>query len=252
MNDELLEKTNYNILCDSYKMLEKKMETLQNKYNNLLVWKNNHNCNNVNIKINKNNKCKEIILQLDENIKIKNNHTYLELINENNIKKIYLIEKKKVDFFDFDNINNDRLKKKIEKDKNLPFLNCPIININSNDDLDNIEWKRHVSTEIHNIIKNNYGLYEKICKDKNVNKETLNEAVIYIIKKRDMKDTRQNKHYIRKTLLRSFYIYNTYKDKLIYISFSFTKMVKISDKNWNVFLEYLNNILNNIKPTNYK
>lgn len=253
MNDnELLEKTNYNILCESYKMLEQKMKTLQNKYNDLLIWKKNHNCNNVNINFKNIDKHKEIILQLNKNIKIKYNPLYLELKYENEILRYNYNIQKNVDLFDFDNINNDKLEKNKKTNKDLPFLNCPIININKNEDLDNIDWKIHVSTEIHNIIKNNYGLYEKICKDKNVNRETLNEAIIYIIKKRDMKDTRQNRHYIRKTLLRSFYIYNTYKDKLKYISFNFSKMVKISNKNWNVFLEYLNNVINNIKTIKYE
>lgn len=252
-NGLLLEETNYNILSESYKKLEQKMKTLQIKYNNLLVWKKNHNCNNINLK--KTDKYREIILLLYKNIKY--TPLYLELkkeneslqLNYNNIQKNDVLEKQKNDnSLNFYNIN-EKVK---NMDKEIPFPNFPIININKDEDLHNIDWKIHVSTEIYNIIKNNYNLYEKIYQDKNVNQKTLNEAIIYIINKRDIKNTRQNRHNIRNTLLRSFYLYNTYKDNLKYISFSFSKMTKISNKNWIVFLEYLNDKLNNIKKVKNK
>ncbi len=82
----LLEKINYNILSESYKELEKKLEELQIKYDDLLLWKENHNCNNnVNIDFKETNEYKDIILQLDKNIKIEDNSLYLELKKSNEI-----------------------------------------------------------------------------------------------------------------------------------------------------------------------
>lgn len=239
IDETLIEKIKYNILSESYKKLERKMERLQNKYNYLLVWKENHDCNNIDVNL----------LKTDENIMLKDTPNYLKLKKEKEILQLnYNNIPKKDNSLIFNNINDKvKHKQKTNINEEIPFSKCPIIKINKDEDLHNIDWKIHVSTEIYNIIKNNYNLYKKIYKDKNVNQKTLKEAIIYIINKRDMENTKQNRYIIRNTLLRSFYLYDTYKDDLKYISFSFGKMTRISNKNWNIFLEYLNNKLNNIE-----
>lgn len=154
-----------------------------------------------------------------------------------------------------DNSNNIKDNKVIKKDKiiyeDLSFDGCPIISINNINDL-NIGWKEHISTEIYKIIKENNILYEKINLDGNIDKNTLDQAIDFIIIKREFKDTKQNRSYIRYSIKRSFYLYKEYNKELKYINFSFNKMIRLSEENWNYFLIYIKDKINQVRSEQTK
>jgi hypothetical protein len=138
-----------------------------------------------------------------------------------------------------DTTSEDKSSRLNKSNEDLPFKGCPVIIINNLDDF-KIEWKEHVSGEIFRIIEDNKILKDKINKDETIDKETLNEVIEYIIIKKHYKNSRQNKSFIKKSILRSCELYKLYNNKLKYINFNFNNMVKISKDNWKLFLNYIN------------
>lgn len=176
----------------------------------------------------------------NENIKtlkklIENNNKELNKLKEEN-DKLKKVKKEK--------LQQSRSNEKNEDTENiineLPFENCPIICMNNVSDY-KISWKRHISTEIYKIIKDNKFLWEKINKDENIDKKTLNEAIDYIILKRGMKNADSNRNYIRKMINRSLYMYNEYDTKLKYIYFSLNDVIKLNEGKWQKWKKYLEN-----------
>jgi hypothetical protein len=145
-----------------------------------------------------------------------------------------------------------KIKKEIIIDSELPFPKCPIVTINTKDDMETVDWKKHVSTEIFRIIEDNSNLHNMIDKDNTIDKNTLDDAVVFIIKKRKIEDIKQNRKYIRDSIKRSTILYNKYKEELKNISFSFRSIVKLSEKNWDKFLIYFDTIIKKVRQSSYQ
>lgn len=223
------------------------MPIIQKSENNVEQYKEIEISNIINVLLNKYNfkNIGDLINFIENNL----NDNYLikenkELKKENKLLKNIIgnILNKQTNNIFKTNVNYDIKNKNIE----LPFPKCPVVSINNKDDL-NIDWKKHVSTEILNIVENNYILYEKINKDEELDKKSLEEVVTYIIKKRDIKFNKSNKKYIRDSIIRSSKLYKDYKSDLKYINFSFYEMTRLNNNEWLLFLEYIRKKINEAK-----
>lgn len=72
-----------------------------------------------------------------------------------------------------------------------------------------IDWKEHVCNDLFRNIEYNKILYDKVDLN-NLNKKALNENIEYILDKKDMKNIKSNKSFIKTLLKRSAYLYDTY------------------------------------------
>lgn len=253
LKEEIINKDdNITILTDKFfNSPEDLIKFVEKYYNHNCLYVNKENIkqdtqdenivNNINFKVHSKDNDEKIIeisnnIEDDSNVDEKNNiseECFETDINDDIVEEVLETEIKNKD----DKLTNSGGNNMI--DENLPFKGCPIISINNINDF-NIGWKEHISTEIYKTIKDNKILKDKIDLDENINKETMDEAIEYIIINKNMKNNKQNRFNIRSTIKRSFYLYNKYKEDLKYLNFSFSKMIKISEKNWSEFLNYIN------------
>lgn len=244
------------LLIDKKVKLEKSNKYNENLFNNYIK-EINDECyyienveiedNIVNVNFEKPNKVvinnTDHYINLENNLEISNNikdDNKIENINEeeNEIDDISQTSDNTKNINDNKIIKKQKIKKEIIIYEDFSFDGCPLISINNKDDME-IDWKQHVSTEIYRIIKDNKDLYEKIKKDKNIDKKTLKSAIDYILEKRDMKDIGSNRKHIRYSILRSYTLFKLYSNDLKYINFSLNKIIRLNKQEWEMFLKHI-------------
>lgn len=218
---EIHKKLNY------YITLDKKMVNFYDKYNF-----EGHNDLIVFVEKYKNHICEKQMKEIKNNEEL----NLLNLLDDNNIGEF-------TNVVEMDDNKKENLNNNISNE--IIFEDCPII-VNNIEEY-NIDWKKHVCNETFRIIESNKVLYDKIKKEKNIDINSLNKYLEYIIIKRDMKYIKSNKHYIKNVIKRSVYLYNKHNEELKYLTFSFNKMVRLNEEKWQNFLDCLKRKSNDIR-----
>jgi hypothetical protein len=134
--------------------------------------------------------------------------------------------------------SNSNDKKKVAKVVNKDIL--PKISVFQNPDNN---WKERIAKKTFNSINNYHKLSSEINQDPNVNKETFTQIYDYIKKNNCYRSTYWR---IKEKIERSFKIYNIYKEKLMYIDFSLSQVSRLNKTKFNLWLQELNKVIDNI------
>lgn len=226
-----------------YKEIGQKLNT---DVDNISSKINNGHIKNINIKEN------ELIKNNSEMEKLTEEISKLTKSNESLILKMHEMEskyKKEIEDLKLELCKN---KKEVQlpspsksKDiKNVDIIGnkniLPKISVFQNPD---INWKERIAKKTFNSINNYHKLCSEINQDPNVNKETFIQIYDYIKKNNCYRSTYWR---IKEKIKRSFDIYNIYKEKLMYVDFSLSKVSRLNKIDFNLWMKELDKVINNI------
>lgn len=168
---------------------------------------------------------------------------YLKIkCNDILISEKELNSKNNIDICNFE-IENIKLEYEIKSPKKKNTNECKNVNNNIHDKCPvyiyinpNTKLKRHIANETNLKIIYNKELKE-IMEFDNIN---IDEAVDYIIKNRNIKDTSSSRQNYKNKIERCRYLDQNYGNKLNVVFFSISKVSRLSKKEWELWLIYFN------------
>lgn len=204
------------ILYDYIKKLKKEHQKEISKLNKLV--KNIDERNNLLLKENKNLKDK-----YNNILKLNNKNNCNDNVEFNDIELKKEINLSKGDFY---------ISRNYEENNKIYIQNkCPIYIFNTkNNDIKTKQKYKNIKKKINKE-------YNKILEFENID---INEIIDNIIKNIKVKNVSSAKNYYRKKIERFIYLNDKYNNMLDFIYFNVRDMVRLSNNDWKIWVNYLN------------